>query len=65
MFIKASDFLSEEPSQCVVVEDATAGINASKAAAMKAVGVGEADGARGYHDNIKLQSSISTGWCNK
>lgn len=33
-----------EPSECVVVEDAYAGIDAAKAAGMTAVGIGDAAG---------------------
>ena len=36
------EFLGEKPEDCVVVEDAYAGIDAAKAAEMEAVGIGDA-----------------------
>ena len=42
VFLKAAEFLGEQPGDCAVVEDAFAGIDAAKAAGMLAVGVGEA-----------------------
>ncbi len=44
VFLKAAEFLGEEPSNCIVVEDAYAGIDAAKAADMTAVGIGDASG---------------------
>ena len=40
VFLKAGEFLGEDPANCVVVEDAYAGIDAAKAAGMLAVGLG-------------------------
>lgn len=50
VFLKAAEFLKENPNECYVVEDAFAGIQAAKAAGMKAVGIGEAskDGRADY-----------------
>lgn len=42
VFLKAAEFLKEDPKECYVVEDASAGIGAAKAAGMTAVGIGEA-----------------------
>lgn len=42
VFIKAGQFLKDVPENCVVVEDAYAGIDAAKAANMTAVGIGDA-----------------------
>lgn len=42
VFLKAAEFLQEDPKVCYVVEDASAGIQAAKAAGMTAVGIGEA-----------------------
>ena len=42
VFLKAATFLKEVPVECYVVEDASAGIQAAKAAGMQAVGIGEA-----------------------
>lgn len=42
VFLKAGEFLGEQPSECIVVEDAYAGIDAAKAAKMTAVAIGDA-----------------------
>lgn len=42
VFLKASDFLQIEPAECLVVEDACAGIDAAKAGGMLAAGLGDA-----------------------
>ena len=42
VFLKAAEFLSLEPSNCAVVEDAWAGIEAAKAGGMTAVAIGSA-----------------------
>ncbi len=42
VFIKAAQYLGIEPSACIVVEDAEAGIIAGKAGGMKMVGIGAA-----------------------
>lgn len=44
VFVKAGEFLGIDASECVVVEDAYAGIDAAKAARMEAVGIGDASG---------------------
>lgn len=44
VFIKAGKFLGEKPENCIVVEDAYAGIDGAKAAGMTAVGIGDAAG---------------------
>ena len=44
VFLKAAEFLGEDPSECIVVEDAYAGIDAAKAAGMTAAGIGDASG---------------------
>jgi beta-phosphoglucomutase len=44
VFVKAGEFLGLAPEECVVVEDAYAGIDAAKAAGMAAVGIGDASG---------------------
>lgn len=42
VFLKAAEFLGLSPEECIVVEDAYAGIDAAKAGNMQAVGIGEA-----------------------
>ena len=41
VFLKASAALNLEPSQCVVFEDAIAGLEAAHRAGMKCIGVGD------------------------
>lgn len=54
VFLKAAEFLSESPENCIVVEDAYAGIDAAKAAGMTAVGIGDASS---YDKaDVKIQS---------
>lgn len=42
VFLKAAEYLDLQPEECIVVEDAYAGIDAAKAGNMQAVGIGEA-----------------------
>lgn len=42
VFLKAAEYLSLLPSECLVVEDAVAGIEAAKSGGMKAAGIGDA-----------------------
>ena len=42
VFVKAAEFLGVRPEECLVVEDAYAGIDAAKAGNMMAAGIGEA-----------------------
>ena len=42
VFLKAAEFLGLKPEECLVVEDAVAGIQAAKAGNMTAAGIGEA-----------------------
>jgi beta-phosphoglucomutase len=42
VFLKGAEFLGVTPEECVVVEDAYAGIDAAKAGHMMAAGIGEA-----------------------
>ena len=44
VFVKAGEFLGIGAEDCVVVEDAYAGIDAARAAGMKSVGIGDASG---------------------
>lgn len=54
VFLKAAEFLGIAPEECVVVEDAYAGIEAAKAANMTAAGIGE---ARDYEKtNFRLET---------
>lgn len=42
VFLKAAEFLAVAPRDCIVMEDAIAGIDAAKAARMRAIGTGDA-----------------------
>lgn len=42
VFLKAAEFVSLTPADCLVVEDAVAGIEAAKSGGMKAAGIGDA-----------------------
>lgn len=42
VFLKAAEFLGLEPADCLVVEDAVAGVEAARAGGMKAAAVGDA-----------------------
>ncbi len=44
VFLKAAEFLGEDPAQCLVIEDAFAGVDAAKAGGMQAAGIGDASG---------------------
>jgi len=43
VFLKAAEMLGIDPGRCLVVEDATAGIDAGKAAGILTLGIGPAD----------------------
>ncbi len=42
VFIKASEYIGEKPEECIVVEDAYAGIDAAKSGGMLAAAIGDA-----------------------
>ncbi len=51
VFLKAAEYIKLRPEECLVVEDAYAGIDAARAGNMKSVGIGEASeyGKADYH----------------
>ena len=51
VFLNAAEFLGLKPAECLVVEDATAGVDAAHAGGMKAAVVGDA-AAKAYGDYI-------------
>lgn len=51
VFLKAAEFLGLNPEECLVVEDATAGVDAAHAGGMKAAAVGDA-AEKSYGDYI-------------
>ncbi len=48
VFLKAAQFLGLKPEECLVVEDAKAGIEAASAGGFDSAGIGEA----AYHENV-------------
>ena len=42
MFLKAAEFVSEGPKDCLVIEDAEAGIDAAVAGGFESAGIGSA-----------------------
>ncbi|ULT58284.1 beta-phosphoglucomutase [Neobacillus drentensis] len=52
VFLLAAELLGVQPEECLVMEDAQAGIDAAKAAGMKAIGIGSA--ATCLNADIKL-----------
>ncbi len=56
VFLKASEFLGLEPSACLVVEDAKAGIDAAAAGGMDSAAIGD---AAGYHIATYTLTSFS------
>lgn len=42
VFLKAAEYLGEKPEECIVVEDAYAGVDAAKAGGMRAAAIGDA-----------------------
>lgn len=56
VFLLAASLLGIPPADCAVVEDAFAGIDAAKAAGMKAIGVGD---AAGYAESDLVAKDLS------
>jgi beta-phosphoglucomutase family hydrolase len=46
VFLKASELLGVPPARCIVIEDATAGVEAAKAAKMKCIGYAGSSGGQ-------------------
>ena len=60
VFLKAAEFLGISPANCIVVEDAASGIDAAKAAGMRAVGIGDAYWCEKTNYPIKHLSDLLT-----
>jgi beta-phosphoglucomutase len=58
VFVKAAQFLGEDPANCIVVEDAFAGIDAAKAAGMTGVGIGDAASYEKADHHIRAFSEL-------
>ena len=59
VFVKAAELLDAAATDCVVFEDAFAGVQAANAAGMGVVGIGEAENLRGAQIVIKDLSEIT------
>lgn len=59
VFVKAAELLETSAADCVVFEDAIAGVEAALAAGMGVVGVGEAEQLKGAHIVVKDLSAIT------
>lgn len=53
IFLKAAEYLKVQPNECVVFEDAVAGVEAAKKAGMKVIGVGDPDILKDAHTVIQ------------
>lgn len=60
VFLLAASLLGRSPAECLVVEDAEAGIEAARAGGMKALGVGAA--ANCEKADYRSQSLVSLSW---
>lgn len=54
VFLKAAEYLDLRPEECLVIEDAEAGIQAAKSGGMYAAGIGEA--AKSKNIDLKLET---------
>jgi len=59
VFLKAAEMLNTLPQDCIVFEDAQAGVQAAIAANMIAVGIGDAENLKGTHLIAKDLSQIT------
>lgn len=59
VFLKAAEMLNTHPEDCIVFEDAQAGVQAAIAANMTAVGIGDAEHLKGTHLIAKDLSEIT------
>jgi beta-phosphoglucomutase len=55
IFLAAAGMIGVEPSACVVIEDATSGVDAAIAAGMRVIGVGPAD--RVGHAHVRVDAT--------
>ena len=60
VFLLAAADLGVEPSECLVVEDADAGVTAARAAGMRVVGVGAASANAGADDRLASAADLLT-----
>ncbi|MCR5672075.1 MAG: beta-phosphoglucomutase [Butyrivibrio sp.] len=58
VFLKAAQFISEDPKNCIVVEDADAGVEAALAAGMKCAAIGSATANGKAHYNLTVITDL-------
>ena len=58
VFLKAAELLGEEPSRCLVVEDADAGVTAAHAAGMDVAAIGSATESNRADYNLEVFSDL-------
>lgn len=58
VFLKAAEYLGEEPGCCIVVEDAYAGVDAAKAGGMRAAAIGDAASYEKADDRLQTFSDL-------
>lgn len=58
VFLKAAEYLGLSPQECMVVEDAEAGIEAAKLGGMYAAGIGEAAKSENVDESLKTFSDL-------
>ena len=58
VFLKAAEYLGLPPKECIVVEDAEAGIEAAKKGGMYAAGIGEAAKSINADESLKTFSEL-------
>lgn len=58
VFVKAAEYLGEEPGRCIVVEDAYAGVDAAKAGGMRAAAIGDAASYEKADDRLQTFSDL-------
>lgn len=58
VFLKAAEYLELSPRECMVVEDAEAGIEAAKSGGMYAAGIGEVAKSENVDESLKTFSDL-------
>lgn len=59
VFLIAAERLGKDPEDCVVIEDAAAGVEAANAAGMTSVAIGDPDILKGANHNLKSTEELT------